>query len=106
MPNIAGPRSTVKAANALSGQFSPAGAVTFPLVPLSSTVKFVIAVPRSFKPGRITQAVLSVPLPTGVSLDDIEITGNSPSYSASITLTNSTTANITPPAQIIKLIQE
>jgi hypothetical protein len=106
MPQIAGPRSTVKAAQALSAQFNPASAVTLPLVPLNSTVNLVIAVPRSFKPGRITQLVLSTPLPTGVSVDEIVITGNSPSYSANIKFANNTAANITPTAQIVKLIQE
>ncbi len=100
------PRSTANRSIAPAASFNPASALTLPLVPLSSTVNFAVAVPRSFRPGRSTEAIFSAALPTGIAVGDIVITGNAPSYTANIKLINSTAGNITPTAQIVKLTQD
>jgi hypothetical protein len=100
------PRSTAFRSDAPAASYNPASAVTLPLVPLSSSANLVVAVPRSFRPGRNTEVIFSANLPTGVSVGEVVITGSAPSYSANIKLINSTTGNITPTAQIVKLVQE
>lgn len=104
---MATPRSTAPGSSTKSASYNPLAANTLPSVPANSSVQYVIAVPRSFKPNRVTDIIFSAALPTGISYGDIVITGAAlTGYSANIKLTNSTAGAIVPTAQIIRLVQE
>lgn len=104
---MATPRSTAPGAVTKGASYNPLTANTLPSVPAASSVQYVIAVPRSFKPGKVTDIIFSSALPTGVSVGDIVITGAAlTGYSANIKFINTTASAIVPTAQIIKLVQE
>jgi hypothetical protein len=101
---MATPRSTAPGSVTKCSLFR--GPVTVPTLAAAATGSITVNLPRSFKPGKDTEAFWLTGSGGGLTIAGVNVTGNSPTYVATLYFTNLTGASITGASQNLCIVQE